>query len=277
MKILLVFSLLILVSLSVFARSDAGYFEYCRNPEAGYTSIPFYANGLFYPECAPDVLYSWAIYDESFLKFPKDPLRGKGYAYTWRTPLGSFGYGNIQLRYKLKKGVTFKLIDESKRNCRLYTSSEKSNTIFVAWLHRPEHIINAVDYIICSPEVIESWSEGTYGAYYETAKERDFIENQNIYNRDRLASYDGYSAFDEDGKRFPEHRYGHNDYFATVADPRTNWNDYNRRVRGLLHKQAQIYYADGVPKDPHNHFKTKVDSYFALSSDEIKRSVLQDK
>ena len=92
--------------------------------------------------------------------------------YTWRTPLMTIAYGDMLVRIKVKPGAKFVLINESEdvnaRNC----SPKETNTIHVGYDLR-----GASEYILCSPDVVESWSHDTEQTLSELKKEHQWVDH----------------------------------------------------------------------------------------------------
>jgi hypothetical protein len=121
------------------------YFKLADRPDAYGMTSPFTAKGEFRQDLAPDTLYAWM--SEAILKSifansnPSALLKdiGRPY-YLWRTPMGSFGYGAVSIRLKLKSGVRFALIphihpmysDYTARVEALKKQFDLSNTVFVS-------------------------------------------------------------------------------------------------------------------------------------------------
>lgn len=120
------------------------------------------------PQCRPDTLYSWG--DEQKFK----TLRGLMSGDTWQkirpiyaTPgaVTTFNYGPIPLRIKLKPGVKFKAT-ESHYSCGYggEVTEEQRETVY----YRKDVY---KDWVICSTDVIESWSHSLPQHYDEIIKD----------------------------------------------------------------------------------------------------------
>ncbi len=277
-KILLV-ALAVLASTSAKAQ-ETSYVTTCWHSHVEST-MPFYFKGgsvEFRPECAPDVLYSWQPDDEiDWNAFTRSPLP-KGYLYTFRTPLATFGYGDVQIRIKLKAGVRFRYISSDQRHCDSYSSEERSSTVFVAYLDW----IAATDYILCSPDVVESWSARTLGSRMEAEKEMAVLEA----NRSNpIQSYDSYRHFPDRRKYFVD--ISKNSYFMELHDPRTDWSSrtlqsrYDQMDRSFNSSTGRIHTHEKneARHQVHQvvasrHFDSKLPgNYFALSKSEQLRAL----
>ena len=257
------------------------YFENCNNPNAGGTTLPFsgnLANPVFRPECAPDTLYSWQ-FEINLNKFMNDPLFGRTYLYTWRTPLSTFGYGDQQIRIKLKKDIKFRWIDSKDRNCGIFSPEEAESTVFVAWI--TDDSVNMVDYLLCSGKVADSWSRGTRGAGMEAENELKFVK---AHVDMTTQNYDAY-AFGTNRTRLASGYYNHNPYFVTVDEDvksDSNWTevaleDYVQTMDDHTTTDPHIdhvYYADeAVDPSLRKHFSTNVRSYFRLTERQLEIAI----
>jgi hypothetical protein len=147
----------------------------CFVKETGYRPVATDANGNILQNCAPDTLYSWGppIKLMAFLKHA--PVSGvwdkrfKMDVFAHINPVATFGYGETPIRIKLKPTVNFKLIAPPIRvrgTCKDLAANEIENTVLiVAWNSGNGFI--GTDYVICSPNVIHSWSTGTARHYDE--------------------------------------------------------------------------------------------------------------
>lgn len=254
-----------------FIEENDYYYHNCNHSKSG-TTIPFDRRGNFRAECAPDILYSWQESDQEYLNsFSTSPLNSGEYLYTWRTPMGTFGYGDTQVRMKLKGDVEFKLIDMDERDCRRFPQEEKDNTIYVIIVHD-----YGSEYLLCSKNVLESWSRDTYGAQVESIKELLYIEanahptdqTYDIYltnNRRRRSFTIGIDSFIE---RNELQRY----FPSLVVDtPASQWTteSLQRNLDNFQSKNSgdqTIYYNEGFEG---GHYESSVPSPFRLSREEI--------
>lgn len=136
------------------------------------------------PNCRPDTLYSWGSLKK--LKAieevignnwkPNSPFRQ---IYTSTSAVGTFGYGKYAIRIKLKPNIKYKLIFDNYKETTCYKLSkkERENSLLVrAWKYGS---LNGVDYIICSSNIIASWSYGTSSHYDEMLKELRWVLDPN--------------------------------------------------------------------------------------------------
>ena len=91
----------------------------CRRSELFQSTMPFDSNGTFKSQCAPDTLYTWqeCWKVNNWVQEVDSSSIFKRYVYTWRTPLGTHGYGKCSVRFKLKKNVQFRLSMDANADC----------------------------------------------------------------------------------------------------------------------------------------------------------------
>lgn len=149
----------------------------CKVPNFNYHPAKTDADGYLTPECTPDTLYSWGGPDKAVwyidnlknnTQWPELLSRS---LYTISSAAATFGYGVIPLRFKIKPGVRFKLlVSPSTNECDGFvranyaTPSELKTTIFTR-LHK-DGDFSFFEHIVCSPNVISSWSFG-YTFHYD--------------------------------------------------------------------------------------------------------------
>jgi hypothetical protein len=157
------------------------------------------------PRCMPDTLYHWLprkyldwkldnIKSDDFLPFYKDQKGKVSPLFTWRTPVGSFGYGDVSIRIKLKDGIKYTPIFGKKRfQCEELKQKygyDIENTVFVSW---QRHVFFRVggflsEYILCSAGPVESWSFGTEKHLFEIEDEIRWIESHDKSDYDSFIS-----------------------------------------------------------------------------------------
>lgn len=162
----------------------------CNVEKYLYNPLPFDWKGHYHPECEPRVLYSWImtnwVYNDTasgtFNSSVDDqigvmPAYGKRFLF--RTPIGTFQYGNFSLRLKLKPNVQFKIISDRTqfRDCNV-PEAEKRNTVFIwaqkDYQYRPQMW---TEYMVCSNDVIESISAGLSEHQSEIQSEVDYVKS----------------------------------------------------------------------------------------------------
>lgn len=235
---------------SSFAEEGPGYsWKHCERADFGDVTIPFAPDGTFKPECAPDTLYSWQdrVKLQLFFPFSDAAVRAINFRflYAWRTPWLSSPYGSALLRIKLKPGVRFVAINEypspDARNCH----SGESGTIHVGY--RSVGAESYSEYILCSPDVVESWSVDTREALAEIDRERAWIGS---HASDDYDSYVRRTDLDVIAAHLP----------AEETEPKL------ASLRELA-GDGRIFYAPGVPEDRARHFATKQPGYFNPNAD----------
>lgn len=164
------------------------------------------AGGVLSPECRPDTLYSWGGFDK-YEWFKKNMADGQA----WTTPLikslfttesaaGTFGYGPIPLRFKIKSTVAFKRVDENGNTCEAIVSSgqgtkaEFDHTIYQRVVLRSTGL-SFVDFIICSPHVVSSWSAATREGYDEVMRDYKWMTTQNYFLWEAYSKQKGVDDF----------------------------------------------------------------------------------
>lgn len=120
--------------------------------------------------CRGDTFYSWGSLHkiESLKKVMGQGIWQKQMQalYLARTPISSFGYGPYAVRVKVRSDVSWKRIDYSVTPC---SSGNVDKTIY--FRTKPVYESALFDIIVCSPQVIESWSYGTREHYDEIVKD----------------------------------------------------------------------------------------------------------
>ncbi len=281
---LIIFSFLVFAQASDYNEISQGldnsnYFDRCNNIAAGGTSIPFdgtFESHTFRPECAPEILYSWRTI-EDWTSFSKSPFKRPGSAiYAWRTPLSTFGYGEKQIRIKLKPNVQFKWITNSLEYVGIAPKCpvvSEGAVVYVRTLGNKKLNYVASEYILCSLEAIESWSTNTEIAFKEAKREFDYIKNNSGTSPQK---YDAYGfGFHRKG-RF-EYRFESNPFFFGWLDEETDWelSTLERRFDNLdpnkNDKSELVYTSNGIASRSEVlfHFSTNIKSYFGIESHEI--------
>jgi hypothetical protein len=126
------------------------------------------------------------------------------------------------------------------------------------------------EYLICSPEVLESWSIQTKGAYYEALNEFDFLKE----NGQRSPQV--YDAFGFGFERQKIKIENGDSYFINWDHRVIKWSDEKlvgsiNTLKNPSHSlQGKIFYGKGIIPDSVLHFKTKVHSYFKLLPEQEK-------
>jgi hypothetical protein len=111
-------------------------------------------------------------------------------------------HGDIPVRLKLKLGVRFKRIERDQRSCDDSKAQEAKNTVYISYPNSPpDKKIGQMDYFICSPDAIDSWSFGTKEAFNEAQADFD-------YTQKNPGRGDPYNPF---AKGHPEYPFGISD------------------------------------------------------------------
>lgn len=161
-------------------------------------------DGYLLDECAPDTVYSWGgpekakWYRENLADGKVWPSLLPRSLYTVYSPAGTFGYGTIPLRFKIKPGIRFKLLvnpstnkcEELKQEKLISSNSELRNTVFTRLVVR-DGGFSFLEQIICSPDVIESWSYGYTYHYDEILADHSWITTHHYYQWESYSKQDG--------------------------------------------------------------------------------------
>ena len=216
------------------------------------------ASGSLVAECQPDTLYLW---------LPADRVRaievtiGNG---TWPTkvptlflsksPLWTYGYGDVAVRVKLRAGVHFReslVLDD---DCSKYSKADYENTVFYrrdGWF---------ADWSICSPSVIHSWSYGTKNHFDEIIRDMRTARKLLTNGQDLRGGVELYSGLQ-----------GISPFNHNIDNDVTNFS-YGNFVKTLLALRsktekgyAQIYFNPSLSQSDATsaaHFQTNEHIYF---------------
>lgn len=164
-------------------------------------------DGFIVPECSPDTLYSWGGTDK--LKWYADTLKdGSAWPeklpralFTSHSAAGSFGYGQVPLRFKIKPHVKIKLA----YNLAGFTCADHVNSGFIKSEDLKTTIIGRVnnrsdgfsfmEYIICSANVIESWSYVSKEHFDEILKDYNWMTTKDFKDWDAYSKRSGKDDF----------------------------------------------------------------------------------
>jgi len=244
---------------------DIGFsLKKCKSSQFDYHVMPFADDGQLREECRPDTIYSWG--DQVKLDWWQKNVGdqhpwAKNFQhvlYATTSPVGSFPYGPIPIRIKLKKDVNFKLIDARVTAYMigpacggLIPLSEVENTVVTLfWTNTDGR--SGVDYILCSSGPIESWSFGQKLHY-------DEIVDDVLWAKGHLGmNYDLYQK--KYGDTVPLFALGNIDgHIDSEPILRSELIQVQETAAlGLGH----IYYNLGVPHDPDEHFRTHIPTYY---------------
>lgn len=222
--------------------------------------IPFNKNNEFLPECAPEVLYSWqeeAFVDRFFKRLHQNNQFPIQYLYAFRSPIGTFAYGNESIRIKLKKETSFILLKKNEyRNCDSLTSKHGKQSIFVRLLNSS----NASEYLVCSLEPIESISSGWSENLNEIEKEFKYIQN---HKNEDFPLWDSFTKTSNGKPKIPwkeesidEGSYGNNGW---------SLEQLQLRIDFLKNKSTHHFYSTNSSEEElnlKNHFQFEKNPYF---------------
>jgi hypothetical protein len=214
--------------------------------------------GVLSKDCVPDTLYSWG--DLAKLNWFKQNLSGDQWTgrlprelFTTQSPSGSFGYGPIAARFKIKPHVKYVVRRmDTNRPCSSASDEEANNTVYViSW---EWYSNNGLDYVICSTNVIESWSYDTKEHYDEVASDATWVLSHKPNEYSLYAStpagwwyWNQAAITSENNYSFEQQNFDH--FLA-------GW------IRAMAGGDGNIYYNKGVPKDRGRHFRTSHPIYY---------------
>jgi hypothetical protein len=128
-------------------------------------------------ECIPDTLYSWQVWESVTAwmqaSTPSNVFPAP-YLYTWRTPMGSFGYGNTLVRLKLRPDTQMIHIDPNLRNCDTLNSRFGGDRVAIYGAYLPW--LRMSEYLVCSSAPVMSWSVNQPESLEEVLREIAWIE-----------------------------------------------------------------------------------------------------
>jgi len=267
--------LILLVLVTSIADADTEYTrKKCELDGGGHVVAPMVLNVdaspspiAPIPQCAPEVLYSWKTTKELNGYLSEMNLTGrflpfKDTLWLWRTPIGSFGYGDYVIRIKLKPHVKFYWNQswDKTGGCKYLTPAERKNTVIFGYYGGK----NYNEYTICSDQVVESWSYGTPEIKTEMKNELQWIQDHSGDLRSYDRMYKTYSRRDRD--------YDPNAFFKFALDGK-DWSEEAlqekfQNIESLLEQTplGQIYYAPGVPHDRTAAYTVQFPDYFNITN-----------
>lgn len=176
-------------------------------------------------------------------------------------PLATFGYGPIAFRIKLKPSVKFKIFNgsydpQSNYICTQYSLEEQMSTVIVRIWNNEN--LTGVDYILCSPQVIHSWSYNTKAHYDEIVASLSW--NNDVEGRNNWIPY---TYLNHQSQLFNFNIDGH-DWSPEILKYRMDKMQ-SKAAKG----EGLIFYAPTADdKSEKFHFKTKRPIYWNTSEAE---------
>lgn len=133
------------------------------------------------PRCHPDTLYSWGIQAKlDYLKAAMGNGRWKNTfrtLYASRSAVATDGYGPIPVRFKIRSDAKWKKVPDGPHfTCDNVKDPE--NTIYYYTWTGGYGV--GLDYAICSPQVLASWSYATPEHYDEIVKDFLYLTNPSV-------------------------------------------------------------------------------------------------
>ena len=156
-------------------------------------------------------MYAWGGF-EKLMWFIKNLPNGKSWPkrferslFTTQSPVATFGYGRVPLRFKIRDDIKMKLLisprygeylceDLIKNKNRNVKSEEIYNTIFVRTEIQSSGF-SFQEYIICSPQIIESWSYLTEEHFDEMLKDFKWATTKDYRDWEGYAKQSGREEF----------------------------------------------------------------------------------
>ncbi len=194
-------------------------------------------------DCKPDLLYSWGPVqklDNLKNELPSGgdwKLKLNSNRSIWATvsPVATYSYGLIPIRFKFKKQVAF-----------TFGFTNTSDAVAVG------NQYGLMDFIFDSGEVLESWSFGTPEHYDEIVKDiRRWMSG-------KIAV--GYSTVGTGHRIDAVYSIGVAERGA--QDEQTLRKNLTRLIEMILNGDSEIRYAAGIPHDRALHFATDMPTYF---------------
>lgn len=224
-------------------------------------------HGFIDPECQPDTLYSWGGFEKLawFINnLPNGgpwPTKFKRSLYTTQSPVATFGYGRVPLRFKIRPQTKMKLfISPSADNCdgfihdKLVKKEDLDSTIIVRTELRSGGF-SFQEYIICSPKVIESWSYLTEEHFDEILKDFRWATTKDY------KEWEGYNKSNGVDKLIGNGVDSTNEYRTDFTQGAFNTRLNFIRLLTEAHLGA-IHFPDNENSSIEQHFKTSHPNYF---------------
>jgi hypothetical protein len=259
----LLFFLLLSFPRCAQTETGAGFSSASCDQLSGFgMTIPFNKNtGTFLPQCAPDTLYNWMKpeYVEKHVQSKESGrqqcLKVYGAHFAWRTPLGSHGYGRDSIRIKLKSDTKFFLIDDLQRECDYLKAQYPEIYKKTVWAAHHVGLNGYHEYLICSMNVVDSWSTGTSEHLLEMENEAAWIKKE-IRN--------GTSHYDKLNRSIKHLAYEG----AIDSIDNVDWSEASLEKAFELHrekiktKRDRLFSCTKQPPDRNFHFSTNHPNYF---------------
>lgn len=228
-----------------------GDWAQCLDPRHNNFPIVADKTGQLKEECRPDTLYSWGSSRgklQTFIECASGKCNASSNIwsaafpdtiYTHINPLITCEYGDTLLRIKLKPELQFLFSDalNAPVTCEMLTTEQKKNTVI--FQYDGDRKWAKVEYLLCEPGPIHSWSIGTKQAYDELVSARFWIKKHRDEEILPFRTIDGKGLF-----------------------PRVV-NDNLAEMREQIEKgNTWIFYAPGVESNPADHFSSKFRVYW---------------
>jgi hypothetical protein len=227
----------------------------CQDPALGHHLVKRDALGVLPDSCIPDTLYSWGDYGKVIWFRDRYEKSGNWNApferdlFATQSPVATFGYGPVPLRFKLKAGTKAKVSTQNstRRTCKSIPDDEKVDTILIN--HWQVGGGTGVDYVICSMGPVESWSYGTKQHYDEIIRDLNWIETHDYIDYELYYKKAGVDLFFDNS--LDGHEFSRNVLWQHL-----------RNVRQLIDLElGGVFHQNSAGKEA-QHFKTKLPIYY---------------
>lgn len=215
----------------------------------GSTTLPFERTEksiVYRPECAPDTLYSWkkwAYVKKLARESTPDNILPVPYLYTWRTPVGSFAYGDTLVRIRLWPDTRFVYVNDNERDCTyLNNVYGKGKIVYASHLSA---FPRWSEYLICSSAPVMSLSFNQPEAREEVEREIQWIQENKTGDYDLMNGDETFPWSDSD----VDH---------------VNWSQTHlaQNLKLMHGRPGRIFFSKGAPNSKKGHFSTRTGSYF---------------
>ncbi|RZA00611.1 MAG: hypothetical protein EOP11_18110 [Proteobacteria bacterium] len=236
--------------------SESTFFS-CEAHEEGPLKIS--PDGTVPEKCRPDTLYSWGPYAKleavaerlSDSTEWKDSANSRGMArgalFTSISPISTFGYGPVLLRFKLKPGTSMVKTDFEGKQGQVGVRTDAFH-----------------DLVIADASVIESWSSGTPEIYDEVV--RDILRYKNKQRRTVYRERDLHERGAPSEAAWREKK-GIADLYQQATDQNIQDEEGLKLnllelIRQILANEGGVSFVKGACTNRAQHFATRMPSYF---------------
>lgn len=213
----------------------------------------------------PNTLYQWLTTDAATAVIQSNRLASQAMLgsisdiprFFWKTPVGSFGYGAVSMRVKLKDDVKFEITEWGGRKCTgLRSRFNVAKTVFVSFL--PGNGYH--EFFLCDSGPIHSISIGTPEHILEIDGEARWMHEHEPEDYDLIIKNLGARYSKQEDKTLPivDMRRG-----FTFDQFQWSFRELDLRVGSIESLRTQlsipdgvIFYNEGIPANRTDHFKS---------------------